>query len=81
MHPKQVELLASRLSEHRRTKVNSAKAITHIEAAHTKLIRLQTLRRKMKVELAHCIDERDTALREVELLSVELHKHKTSETQ
>ncbi len=52
MHPKQVELLAARIRENRRTSVNSTKAIMHIEAVHTKLVHLQTIRRQMKVKLA-----------------------------
>ena len=73
MLPKRVEQLADRIREHRRTSVNSAKAIMHIEAAHTKLIQLQAVRRYMKEELARCIAERDNALREVEHLR-DLHE-------
>ena len=80
MHPKRVEQLAARIREHRRTSVNRTKAITHLEAAHTKLVQLQTIRRHMKTELARCIDERDNALREVERLSNELRKCKTPNT-
>ncbi len=77
MHPKRVEQLAARIRENQRASVNSRNAITHIEAAHTKLVQLQTARQQMKAELAHCIDERDNALREVKLLRVELRKYKT----
>ena len=79
MHPKQVERLAARIRENRRTSINGTKAITHIEAAHTKLVQLQTVRRQMKAELARCIDQRDNALREVEILRVELRMRKTSD--
>ncbi len=68
MHPKRVEQLAERIREHRRTSVNSANAVMHIKAAHTKLIQLQAVRRHMKAELARCIDERDNALRKIERL-------------
>ena len=68
MLPKRVEQLTERIRQHRRTSVNSAKAIMHIEAARAKLIQLQAVRRHMKSELARCIDERDNALRQVERL-------------
>ncbi len=77
MHPKQVERLAARMRENRRTSMNSTKVITHIEAAHTKLVKLQTVRRQMKAKLARCVDQRDNALREVEFLRDELRKCKS----
>jgi hypothetical protein len=80
MHPKQVEQLAASIRKHRRTSVNKTKAITHIEAAHAKLVQLQTVRQHLKTELTRCIDERDNALLEVERLRNEFRKFKTANT-
>lgn len=68
MLPKRVEQLADRIRGIRKASVNSANAIMHIKAAHSKLIQLQVVRRSMKAEMARCIAERDNALRELERL-------------
>lgn len=50
----------------------AAAVLGHIVAAHTKLERLQALRREMKAEFQLCQGERDAALRELERVKEQL---------
>ena len=61
MHPKQVELLASRLRRDGQVQIRND-ALRHLDAARAKLDELREVRHRMAATLSRCVDERDAAV-------------------
>lgn len=61
MHPKQVELLASRLRRDGHVQVRDG-ALRHLDAARAKLDELREIRHRTAATLSRCVDERDAAV-------------------